>query len=173
MRMIFAAAALAALSATPAFGQAFDGGNVALVLGYDNGSFLDESGSGVVYGIGGGYDFRSGGAVFGVQLEATDATTKDCTFICIEAGRDLYAGGRVGGVVGSGGKTLIYALAGYSNGRVSDGFGDHLNLDGIRGGLGVEHQPGDNWFFRFEGRYTNYEQGFERWQGVAGVGLRF
>ncbi len=23
------------------------------------------------------------------------------------------------------------------------------------------------------GRYTNYEQGFSRWQGVAGVGIRF
>jgi outer membrane immunogenic protein len=171
MRVIFAAAALAAVSATPAFGQSFNGGNVALVVGYDHGSFFDEGGSGVVYGIGAGYDFQTGGgAVFGIQLEATDATTEDCTFFCIEAGRDLYAGGRVGAVVDN--KTLIYGLAGYSNGRVSDGT-DHLNLDGIRAGLGVEHQPGNNWFFRFEGRYTNYEQSFERWQGVAGIGIRF
>lgn len=129
-----------------------------------------EGGTGVVYGIGAGWDFQSGGAAFGIQVEATDATTEDCTFGCIEAGRDLYVGGRAGGVVNN--KTLIYALAGYSNGRISDGFG-HVNLDGIRAGLGVEHQPGSNWFFRFEGRYTNYELGFERWQGVAGVGMRF
>lgn len=172
MRVIHAAALLAAATATPAFGQPFNGGNVAVVGGFDHAEFAGDSGTGVVYGIGAGYDFRSGGTAFGIQLEATDATTKNCDFgICIRAGRDLYAGGRLGGVVNN--KTLIYVLAGYSNARVTiDGFGG-TNLDGIRGGLGVEHQPGSNWFFRFEGRYTNYEQGFSRWQGVAGVGIRF
>jgi outer membrane immunogenic protein len=172
MRVIFAAAALATVSATPAFGQSFNGGNVAALVGFDHAEFAGESGSGVLYGIGAGYDFQSGGAAFGIQLEAADATTKNCDLgVCIRAGRDLYAGGRIGGVVNN--KTLIYALAGYSNARVSvDGFGGE-SLNGIRGGLGVEHQPGNNWFFRFEGRYTNYEQGFSRWQGVAGVGVRF
>ena len=175
MRVIFAAAALAAVSATPAFGQAFNGGNVIVVGGVDHATFDIESGTGITYGIGAGYDFRSGGAALGVQLEASDATTKNCDLgVCIRAGRDLYAGARVGAVVGaSSSNTLIYVLAGYSNARVTvDGFGGET-LDGIRGGLGVEHQGGGNWFFRFEGRYTNYEQGFERWQGIAGVGLRF
>ena len=174
MRVIYAAALLAAATATPAFGQVFNGGNVAVIGGVDHATFAGESGTGLVYGIAGGYDFQSGGAAFGIQLEASDATTKNCDLgVCIRSGRDLYAGGRVGAVVGTGGKTLIYALAGYSNARVTvDGFGGE-NLDGIRGGLGIEHQPGNNWFFRFEGRYTNYEQGFERWQGVAGVGFRF
>lgn len=172
MRVIHAAALLAAATATPAFGQVFNGGNLVVVGGFDHAEFGGESGTGVMYGIGAGYDFQSGGAAFGIQLEASDATTKNCDLgICIRAGRDLYAGGRIGGVVNN--NTLIYALAGYSNARVSvDGFGG-TNLDGIRGGLGVEHQPGNNWFFRFEGRYTNYEQGFDRWQGVAGVGIRF
>jgi outer membrane immunogenic protein len=172
MRVINAAVLLAAATATPAFAQPFKGGNVTAIVGFDHAEFAGESGSGIVYGIGAGYDFQSGGTVFGLQLEATDATTKNCDLgVCIRAGRDLYAGARLGGVVSN--KTLIYALAGYSNARVSvDGFGG-TNLDGIRGGLGVEHQPGNNWFFRFEGRYTNYEQGFSRWQGVAGVGIRF
>lgn len=172
MRVIFAAIALAAVSATPAFGQSFNGGNVTVIGGIDHADFAGESGNGIIYGIGAGYDFQSGGAAFGIQLEASDATTKNCDFgVCVRAGRDLYAGIRAGGVVNN--KTLIYALAGYSNARVSvDGFGGE-SLDGIRAGLGVEHQPGSNWFFRFEGRYTNYEQGFERWQGVAGIGIRF
>lgn len=172
MRVIHAAALLAAASATPAFGQTFNGGNVTVIGGVDHAQFAGESGTGVTYGIGAGWDFQSGGAAFGFQLEASDATTKNCDLgVCVRAGRDLYAGGRVGGVINN--KTLVYVLAGYSNARVSvDGFGG-TNLDGIRGGIGVEAQPGNNWFFRFEGRYTNYEQGFERWQGVAGVGLRF
>jgi outer membrane immunogenic protein len=174
MRVIFATIALAFVSATPAFGQSFNGGNVTLIGGGDHATFDIESGTGLVYGIGAGWDFRSGGAAIGIQLEASDATTKDCSLgVCIRAGRDLYGGARVGAVVGNGGNTLIYGLAGYSNARVTiDGFGGET-LDGIRGGLGVEHQAGGNWFFRFEGRYTNYEQGFERWQGVAGVGIRF
>ena len=173
MRVIYAAAMLAAAWATPAFAGPFSGGNVAVIGGFDHAEFAGNSGSGVLYGVGAGWDFQSGGGgVFGVQLEANDATTKDCSIgVCIRAGRDLYAGLRGGGVINN--KTLLYVLAGYSNARVTvDGFGG-TNLDGIRGGIGIEHQPGNNWFFRFEGRYTNYEQGFERWQGVAGVGIRF
>lgn len=172
MRVIHAAALLAAATATPAFGQPFNGGNVTVIGGVDRAEFAGESGTGIMYGIGAGWDFQSGGAAFGIQLEANDATTKNCDLgVCVRAGREFYAGGRLGGVVS--GKTLIYVLAGYSNARVTvDGFGG-TNLDGIRGGLGMEHQPGNNWFFRFEGRYTNYEQGFSRWQGVAGIGIRF
>jgi outer membrane immunogenic protein len=172
MRVIHAAVLLAAATATPAFAQPFKGGNITGIVGVDHAEFAGESGTGIMYGIGAGYDFQSGGAAFGFQLEASDATTKNCDLgVCVRAGREFYAGGRVGGVVNN--KTLIYALAGYSNARVTvDGFGG-TNLDGIRGGLGVEHQPGNNWFFRFEARYTNYEQGFDRWQGIAGVGIRF
>jgi outer membrane immunogenic protein len=172
MRVIYAAALLAAATATPAFGQVFDGGNFAVIGGVDHAEFAGESGTGIMYGIGAGWDFQSGGTAFGIQLEANDATTRNCDLgVCVRAGRELYAGARLGGVVGT--NTLIYALAGYSNARVTvDGFGG-TNLDGIRGGLGMEHQPGNSWFFRFEGRYTNYEQGFSRWQGVAGVGIRF
>ncbi|HEV2817699.1 MAG TPA: outer membrane beta-barrel protein [Allosphingosinicella sp.] len=171
MRVIYAAAVLAAAWATPALAQ-FNGGNVAVVGGFDSAEFAGVSGTGVMYGIGAGWDFRTGGGALGVQLEAADATTKDCSLgVCVRAGRDLYAGLRGGGVLNN--RTLLYLLAGYSNARVTvDGFGG-TNLDGIRGGVGLEHQPGNNWFFRFEGRYTNYEQGFERWQGVAGIGIRF
>ncbi len=173
MRVIYAAALLAAATATPAFGQHFDGGHVGVIGGYDHAEFAGVSGSGFVYGVAAGWDFRVGtAAAAGFQIEAADATTKDCSIgVCIRAGRDLYAGVRAGAVVNN--QTLIYALAGYSNARVTvDGFGG-TNLDGIRGGLGFEHRPADNWFFRMEGRYTNYELGFDRWQAVAGVGFAF
>jgi outer membrane immunogenic protein len=177
MRLIDAAALLAAASSSPAFAQTFNGFSITAISGVDHVTAGGINATGIAYGIGAGYDFRSGGAAFGFQLEAADATTKECSAPgCVEAGRDLYAGIRGGAVVGSGGNTLVYGLAGYSNARAQFvGFPGHIDLDGIRVGLGVEHQPGPtpNWYFRVEGRYTNYELGFERWQGIAGVGYRF
>jgi outer membrane immunogenic protein len=177
MRLIYAAALLAAASSSPAFAQTFKGFSITAIGGVDHVTAPGVSATGFAYGVGVGYDFRSPGAAFGFQLEAADATTQECSAPgCVEAGRDLYAGIRGGPVVGTGGNTLIYGLAGYSNARAQlVGLPGHVDLDGIRVGLGVEHQPGPkpSWFFRIEGRYTNYELGFERWQGIAGVGFRF
>ena len=80
MRTIFAAALLAAASATPAFAQdaaqaPFAGGHIEAIGGYDSISAGGDSQSGLAYGIAGGYDFRSGNAVFGFELEAAESTT--------------------------------------------------------------------------------------------------
>jgi outer membrane immunogenic protein len=69
-----------------------------VIGGVDHAEFAGESGTGAMYGIGAGYDFQSGGTVFGIQLEASDATTKNCDLgVCVRAGRDFYAGGRLDG----------------------------------------------------------------------------
>jgi outer membrane immunogenic protein len=172
MRIIFAAAVLAAASATPAFAQEtqapFAGGHIEAVGGYDSISGGGDSQSGLAYGIAGGYDFRSGNAVFGFELEAAESTTGDAG---VEAGRDLYAGGRVGAVVSP--NVLIYAKAGYTNARASvTGLGG-ANFEGIRAGAGVEILVGKNFSIRGEYRYSNYEAGLSRNQGVIGLGFRF
>lgn len=171
MRMIYAAALVAAASATPAFAQdaapAFNGGHIEAIGGYDSISGGGDSESGVAFGIAGGYDFRSGGAVFGVEAEATESTVEDAG---VEAGRDLYIGGRVGGVVGGNG--LLYVKAGYTNARASFG-GAGVTFDGIRAGAGVEWLIGRNFSIRGEYRYSNYDSDLSRNQGVVGLGFRF
>lgn len=171
MRMFYAAALVAAVSAAPAFAQdaapAFNGGHIEAIGGYDSISGGGDSESGVAFGIAGGYDFRSGGAVFGIEAEATESTIEDAG---VEAGRDLYVGGRVGGVVGGNG--LLYVKAGYTNARASFG-GTGVNFDGLRAGAGVEWLVGRNVSLRAEYRYSNYEQDLSRNQGVVGLGFRF
>ena len=184
--------AAAAAVATPALAQAdtaFSGPRVEGVVGWYRPKASGEHQDGVAAGVGAGYDFRSGGAVFGVEGEATASTAKDCTHdvvvtcdkLCLKAKRDLYVGGRVGAVVAP--KTLLYAKAGYSNARFSADYKDGgtgatnsssaSNLDGVRVGGGVEHELGSKSYVKAEYRYTNYEKGAERHQLLAGVGVRF
>jgi outer membrane immunogenic protein len=173
MRTIFSAALLAAASATPAFAQdaaqaPFAGGHIEAIGGYDSISGGGDSQSGLAYGIAGGYDFRSGNTVFGFEFEAAESTTGD---LGVEAGRDLYAGGRVGVVVSP--TVLVYAKAGYTNARASvTGLGG-ANFEGIRAGAGVEILLGSNFSIRGEYRYSNYEADLSRNQGVVGLGFRF
>ena len=182
MRILFGAAlAVSAFAATPAFAQdarpSFSGGHIEAIGGYDSVHGGGDSRGGVLYGIGAGYDLRSRNTVFGIEGEFADSSTGECAGgVCVEAGRDLYIGGRLGVVVGSG-NVLLYAKAGYANGRVVATAGNvssATNLDGIRAGAGLEvglpHTPLS---LRAEYRYTNYQDGISRHQGVAGLAFRF
>lgn len=192
MRYFVLAALLAGTAATPAFAQVVTpntGLRVEGIIGYDRADVEDEDSDGVLYGVGIGYDARAGNAVFGIEAEASDSTVDECVAdvdvagdeLCARLGRDLYAGGRVGTRIGN---TLLYGKAGYTNARVAldydDGtagtgldFSEHENLDGIRLGAGAEFGIGPNSYVKTEYRYSNYEQGFERHQVVAGFGFRF
>ena len=87
------------------------------------------------YGAAVGYDMQMGGAVVGLEAEYSDSDNRTCVGsatvadprVCLKSGRDLYAGGRVGTVVG--GSTLLYAKAGYTNAQAKltsdDGTGHH------------------------------------------------
>ena len=194
MRKFAIAAALAAGTiATPALAQDNDnlgGFRIEGLVGYDHPSILDESADGVAYGVGVGYDFQSGNAVFGVEAEAMDSSANEDVAgaflpgdsLRVRAGRDLYVGGRVG--FGIGGNNLIYAKAGYTNARVrvdyEDGtagtvndFTQRTNLDGIRAGAGAQIGLGSRAYLRTEYRYSNYQDGVDRHQVVGGLGLRF
>jgi outer membrane immunogenic protein len=193
MRKYLFAALVAGTIATPAFAQDapnLSGFHVEGIVGYDRPNVDNANGDGILYGVGAGYDFQSGNAVFGIEGEASDSTAHECATgtivvtdqLCARSGRDLYVGGRVGAVVG--GRTLLYVKAGYTNARIGLDYNDgtaatlndfslHENLDGVRVGAGAQFAIGTNAFLKTEYRYSNYQDGFDRHQVVAGVGFRF
>lgn len=186
---LFAATALA----TPAMAQDvanFTGPRVEALVGYESFDVDEGSEDGVTYAIAAGYDFDLGGAIAGVEVEYGDSDVGGCLDgvlvstdeLCFSGKRDLYAGARVGFVVGS--NLLLYGKAGYSNAQVGldyeDGTAGTTNdfsvedeLDGVRVGAGAEFALGTNLYLKGEYRYSNYEQGFSKHQGMAGLGFRF
>ena len=219
-KFVFAAVSLAAMAATPAFAQSapsdpdkeFNGPRAGILLGYDRvqpgqipNSNIDDSNSadGLTYGGDVGYDVQSGRWVFGAEGEVTGSTAKVTNnpsaagalgYGRVKAGRDLYAGARIGYAVAP--RTLIYAKGGYTNQRLdlvaSDGTtqtGQHYNLDGWRAGAGVEQKLGTNTYAKLEYRYSNYGKArleypsggntnnfsvdTDRHQVMAGLGFRF
>lgn len=191
MRNYLIVALLAGSAATPALAQdaaPFTGPRVEAIIGYDTADVEGENSDGLVYGGGIGYDFNLGGAIAGIEAELSDSTIDECISgvdvagdeLCVQAGRDIYVGGRIGTVLGS--NTLLYGKAGYVNGRANlqydapgtvDDFDDGVNLDGVRLGAGVEFALSGNVFAKTEYRYSNFEQGYEKHQLVGGIGFRF
>jgi outer membrane immunogenic protein len=193
MRKLIIITALAAAGiAAPAMAQdsgSFTGFRVEGLVGWDRVQKSGGHGDGVAYGVGAGYDFQTGGAVLGIEGEAGDSSVNRCTAgivtpgdrLCLDAGRDLYVGGRVGGVVGN--STLLYAKGGYTNARMRATFNDGLagagnfsigrDLDGYRIGGGVEQRIGSNTYLKAEYRYSHYQDGFARHQVLGGFGFRF
>jgi len=192
MRKYFAAALLAGTLATPAFAQDtaanLGGLRVEGLIGYETTDVEDEGADGLTYGVGVGYDVQSGGAVFGIEAEATESEIDECATdaiavgdqLCAEAGRDLYVGGRVGAAVGA--NSLVYVKGGYTNARIRLDYDPAVgnvvttsreDLDGIRVGGGVQFGLGTNLYAKAEYRYSNYEQGFDKHQGLVGVGFKF
>ncbi len=160
----------------------------------------DDAAEGFTYGVALGYDVQLGGAVVGIEAELADSTGKltghDIDIagdsLRLDAGRDIYVGGRVGFAVGP--QTLLYAKGGYTNFRVrtryddSTGtvFDDGVTLDGWRAGVGIEQKfslLGPGGFVKAEYRYSNYTNldlanvdaniDVDRHQVVAGIGIRF
>ena len=177
---IAALAAAAAVLPTAANAQAY----VQVETGLDVVDVNPGSDEGVLYGVAAGYEFPLGSNVFAaVEAGIADSTTKDCARdgaerLCVKTGRDLSATLRLGTNLSENSK--IYALGGYTNARIKatydDGFdrySDGVNLDGFRLGAGYQHNFGQNLFGKIEYRYSNYEQGFERHQGVVAVGAKF
>lgn len=203
-KFAFAAAAIAAVAATPAFAQGeakpvtvFAGP----VVGWDHVRLSDgaDSGSddGVLYGVNAGADFvvGQGGMFVGIEGEVTDSSTSedaDDVFaagdsVSIDAGRNLYAGLRLGTAVST--NTKVYLKGGYSNARFKGEYDDGVNtyrghddLDGWVLGAGVEAKLSPV-LLRLEYRYSNYGHvdidGFdtgisaERHQVVAGAFFAF
>ncbi|USU05589.1 porin family protein [Sphingomonadaceae bacterium OTU29LAMAA1] len=193
-----------ALIATTAQAQTFSGPHVEAVAGlnHDKREVLgrDLKDDSFVYGIGGGYDVRTGNVVIGALGEITGTTNKNCgTYdikatmqtpsfagrVCTRGQRSLFAGARLGYVVGD--HTLGYVLGGYENvrskssvdgtlGGVMENRDSHINENGFRLGAGLEHALSSHAFIKAEYRYSRTgPQGptSERHQLLSGIGFRF
>jgi outer membrane immunogenic protein len=148
----------------------------------------NDSDSGLVYGIGAGYDFRIAPKVeLGIDLSADLSSMEECETsvvlpgdrACLDAGRDLAAAVRLGYKVSERG--TLYALAGYTNARFRFDYTtpanvttrDGRNLDGFRLGAGYQHDFGKRMYGKVEYRYSNYEADVTRHQALVGVGVKF
>jgi outer membrane immunogenic protein len=184
---LFALASVAVLAAvaTPASAEGF---RAEIHGGWDHARAGGQGESGIVYGIGAGYDFKIAPKVeLGVDLSADLSSLDECEHsviltndaACIDAKRDLAAAIRLGYKVSP--KGTIYALAGYTNARFRFDYttpagvttGDSANLDGFRLGVGYQHAIGKNMYGKVEYRYSNYEADVTRHQALIGVGVTF
>lgn len=185
------AAATVAFSAVPAMAQdaaPFTGPRVEGLIGWDRVQAGGGHDDGAVYGLGVGYDqaIGNGKVILGLDAELSDATTKECATLngtdsqCLRAGRDLYAGARIGTPLTS--NLLLYGKVGYTNARYKITYDDGLggprlrngsNFDGVRVGGGLEYAITPQAFVKTEYRYSNYEAGLSKHQVVAGAGFRF
>lgn len=196
-----AAAAFGVALATPALAQNgdFSGPRLEALAGYDNlrdgGNGDSEGREGFSYGALLGYDIQNGNIVYGIEGEITDATTKSRSYnevtagdrFSVEAGRDLYIGGRLGYVISP--AAMIYAKGGYTNARVESRYQpntgadselvDKADLDGFRLGAGLEYKLTPTAFVKGEYRYSHYGEidgyniDLDRHQLMAGLGIRF
>ena len=199
MRKTFLVAALfAGAAATPAMAQNNDAApgrfHVEGVVGYDAPDGDVDDASGIVYGIGAGDDFNLGtNLTIGPDAELSSSSTDECATginragdqLCLDAGRDIYVGGRIGYRFGGNRQHLVYVGGGYSNAQVRltydanlpgtiDDFNVSDDLDGYRLKGGVEVGLGRSAFVRAEYRYSRYDDAdLNRHQVVGAVGLRF
>lgn len=181
MRTLAAFALAVSAAATPALAQEsdFTGPRVDVAVGYDNigSTAVRTSNSGFVVAGTVGYDVRKGDVVFGVEGEISATTAKETDLlpaVDVKAGRDLYAGARLGVVVNP--ATLVYVKAGYTNGRLTVVQADDKlshDFNGYRIGAGVERAIRGNVYAKAEYRYSNYEYNGNRHTGLVGLGYRF
>lgn len=124
----------------------------------------------VVFGVTAGYDYETAkGLVFGIEAEYTDSSLgvsvsdvfEEGDRYSLNAGRDLYVGGRLGFRPGKNG--LLYIKAGYTNASIEEEYDDGTievsaeeSFDGFRLGAGGEINLGSNYGIRLEYRYSDY-----------------
>ena len=195
-KFVLVAALLTGAMATPAMAQdepARGGFHVGAIVGYDVVEGDVDGSEGVTYGVTAGYDFQVGRNVYiGPEVELSSSSVDECQgginragdLLCLEAGRDIYVGGRIGTRVGANRNVLLYAGGGYTNAEFRLNYDANLagttgdfnvsdEVDGFRLKAGAELDIGRNAFVRAEYRYSNYDGDIDRHQAVAGFGFRF
>lgn len=176
-KIAFAAAAIAATVATPAFAQDAKPMTIYVgpIVGWDHVRLSDGTSStnddGVLYGVVAGVDYTvgEGGLFVGIEGELSGSSVSENASDVlvagdsakIDAGRNLYAGVRLGTAVGA--KSRVYLKGGYSNARFNGTYTDgntttnagHDDLDGWVLGAGVETRLSPV-MLRLEYRYSDY-----------------
>lgn len=164
------------------------------IIGYDAPDGGVDDASGLVYGVAAGYDFNISRNMFiGPEVELTSSTTDECATgvnragdqLCLEAGRDIYVGGRAGFRFGRDGRHKAYVGGGYTNAGfrlrydanlpgTADDFNLRDDMDGWRLKAGVELGLTRDIYARAEYRFSNYDDAdLDRHQLVGGIGIRF
>jgi outer membrane immunogenic protein len=183
-KMIISAALIVAGFSAPAFAQDAAPADLGGFRLEGLATYEGNDGENIGYGVGIGYDARAGGVLLGVEAEAVRPGDKECETspilsACARTERDLYIGGRIGVPLGS--NALAYVKAGYTNVAIESvidlatepPYNLNYKLDGARIGGGVQLGLGGNLYVKAEYRYSDYENGFNKHTGVAGVGFRF
>jgi outer membrane immunogenic protein len=150
--------------------------------------------NGAVYGVAAGYDAPISGRIFaGVQATLDESSGRTCQVnplilapgifeSCLRLDRDIGANVRIGTSVGSKRQLLVYALAGYSNTRLTSSFQinrtnesgfSSRNVSGVRLGVGANYALTHLVFGKLEYRHSNFADGVSRNQALAGFGVRF
>lgn len=166
--------------------------------GVDSISVAGASAEGAAFGAAVGYELPVGRSMFvGVEGSIDDSTAKECrndvvliggalqvgVRTCASTGRDLSAVVRFGAAIDD--RTKLYVLGGYTNARVRETATTEIiqgapvmtsssaNGDGYRLGLGLERRMVSKLFAKIEYRYSDYEGGFARHNGLIGAGVKF
>jgi outer membrane immunogenic protein len=184
--------------ATPA--QAFSGAHVEATFGWDhlNTKSLKEidptaeveaGKDGVTYGGAIGYDFALGtnltaGAELGVYgssirwYNTENLNPGAFNTAQVNAGRDLYVGGRIGYALSN--KTQVYAKAGYTNQRfgvtgtdANDVLYQGINASGFRLGAGIEQKLTKATYVKLEYDFSHYASGQFNYAGLTPDGSNF
>jgi outer membrane immunogenic protein len=190
------AAIAAAVPASAQTAQPFTGLRVEGLIGYD--SLNDRQGQdksssdGVLYGAAIGYDVPAGPVVLGAEGEISGSSSDTRSNgirvpgdeFRLGAGRDLYAGARVGYVISP--VAMGYVKAGYTNAKFDARYTaagitnvNSQEVGGYRLGAGLEYAISPNTFVKGEYRYSHYDEldgvgiNPNRHQLMAGLGLRF
>ncbi|MGO1304003.1 MAG: outer membrane protein [Sphingomonas parapaucimobilis] len=190
------AAVAAAAPAAAQTAQPFTGFRVEGLIGYD--SLNDRQGQdksssdGVLYGAAIGYDLPAGPVVLGAEGEISGSSSDTRSNgirvpgdqFRLGAGRDLYAGARVGYVISP--VAMGYVKAGYTNAKFDARYSaagvtnvNSQEVGGYRLGAGLEYAISPNTFVKGEYRYSHYDEldgvgiNPNRHQLMAGLGLRF
>ena len=188
---LFAAAATAAVVATPAMAAPFAGPYVGVELGLDNYEVQAEdifapgdefdglSGNGIVGGVFAGYDVAVGNAFIGLEAKASlsDASaTYDDTVdsLTVRAKETFGATARAGVMLNE--STGVFARAGWANTKFKvnlNGAADSDNDDALVLGAGLQSRVGSAASVRVEYVRTDYSDFVKNNAVLAGVAFHF
>lgn len=156
-KILFVAAAAAALSAAPAIAADFSGPRIEVTAGADDvTSGVDTTA--VTYGAALGYDIQLNKLVIGVEATAANVLEK----------ADLGAAARLGYVLND--NVLAYGRVGYTR---LERPRTTIKAEGLTVGGGLEVNVAGPVYGKVEYRYTDFEGNLGRHGGLVGIGLRF
>lgn len=156
-KILFVAAAAAALSAAPAMAADFSGPRIEVTAGADDVTAGVDT-TAVTYGAALGYDIQLNKLVIGVEATAANVLEK----------ADLGAAARLGYVLND--NVLAYGRVGYTRLERPQ---TTVKAEGLTVGGGLEVNVAGPVYGKVEYRYTDFEGNLGRHGGLVGIGLRF